>query len=77
MTRANGSFDFLRRECVVGTAFNVDRTYLEGQFEVSDPVTLDYKQVSQDTLCLRTCALTFSGKIIGGGGRSSSATLNG
>lgn len=42
MMSANGSFDFLRRECVVGTAFRVDRTYLAEQFASGDGVTLDY-----------------------------------
>lgn len=41
MTRAKGSFDFLRRECVVGTALRVDRTYLGGQLASSDGVQLD------------------------------------
>jgi hypothetical protein len=41
MTRANGSFDFLRRECVVGTALRVDRTYFGGQFASREGVTLD------------------------------------
>lgn len=42
ITRANGSFDFLSRECVVGTALRVDRMYLGGQLAVGDWVTLDY-----------------------------------
>jgi hypothetical protein len=41
MTRANGSFDFLRSECVVGMAFRVERTYFGGQFASGDGVTLD------------------------------------
>jgi hypothetical protein len=41
MTRANGSFDFLSSECVVGMAFRVDRTYFGGQFASEDGVTLD------------------------------------
>jgi hypothetical protein len=41
MTRANGSFDFLRSEWVVGTALSVDRTYFGGQLAVGDGVTLD------------------------------------
>lgn len=41
MTRANGSFDFLSSECVVGIAFRVARTYLGGQFASRDGVTLD------------------------------------
>lgn len=31
MTSAKGSLDFFRSECVVGTAFNVERTYFGGQ----------------------------------------------
>lgn len=42
MTRANGSFDFFRSELVVGTAFNVDRTYLGGQLASGEGVTLAY-----------------------------------
>lgn len=42
MTRAKGSFDFLRRECVVGTALRVERTYLGRQFAFGEGVTLDY-----------------------------------
>lgn len=41
MTSANGNLDFLSRECVVGTAFRVDRTYFGGQFAVGEGVTLD------------------------------------
>lgn len=41
MTRANGSFDFFKSECVVGTALSVDRTYLGGQLASGDGVTLD------------------------------------
>ena len=40
MTSAKGSFDFLRRECVVGTAFRVDRMYFAGQLEAEDGVAL-------------------------------------
>ena len=40
MTKANGNFDFLSKECVVGTAFKVDRTYFGGQFAYGDGVTL-------------------------------------
>ncbi len=40
MTRAKGSFDFFRRECVVGTALRVDRTYFGGQFAYGEGVTL-------------------------------------
>lgn len=41
MTRAKGSFDFLRSELVEGMAFNVERTYLGGQFALGEGVTLD------------------------------------
>ncbi len=41
MTKANGSLDFLRRECEVGTALSVDRIYLGGQFASGEAVTLD------------------------------------
>ncbi len=40
MTSANGSFDFLRREFVVGTALRVERTYFGGQFAFGEGVTL-------------------------------------
>lgn len=46
MTRAKGSFDFLRRECVVGTALRVDRIYLGGQLASSEGVQLDFSLVS-------------------------------
>ena len=42
MTNAKGSFDFFKREYVVGTALRVDRTYLGGQFAWGEGVTLDY-----------------------------------
>lgn len=42
MTRAKGSFDFLSRECVVGTALKVDRMYLGGQLASSEGVQLDF-----------------------------------
>jgi hypothetical protein len=42
--RANGNFDFLSSECVVGMAFRVDRTYFGGQFASEDGVTLDYNE---------------------------------
>jgi hypothetical protein len=45
MTRANGSFDFLRRECVVGIALRVERTYFGGQFASGEGVTLDLRLV--------------------------------
>lgn len=57
ITSANGRRDFLRRECVVGTQFNVERTYFGGQFACGEGVTL-----------------VFGGRLIGGGGRSSSCT---
>ena len=40
MTSANGKRDFLRREWVVGTAFNVDRIYFGGQFALGEGVIL-------------------------------------
>ena len=40
MTRANGSFDFLSKEWVVGMALRVDRTYFGGQFASGEGVTL-------------------------------------
>lgn len=46
MIKANGSFDFLRREWVVGTALSVDRTYLGGQFASGEGVTLDYNELA-------------------------------
>ncbi len=42
MTRAKGRRDFFRRECVVGTAFKVDRTCFGGQLACGDGVTLDF-----------------------------------
>jgi hypothetical protein len=46
MTSANGSFDFLSNEFVVGTAFRVDRTYFGEQFASGDGVTLDFGKPS-------------------------------
>ena len=43
---ANGSFDFLRREWVVGTAFKVDRTYFGEQFASGEGVALDWIDIS-------------------------------
>ncbi len=40
MTKAKGNRDFLRRECVVGTAFSVERTYFGAQLASGDGVTL-------------------------------------
>ena len=40
MTSANGNLDFFKSECVVGTAFSVDRTYFGGQLASGDGVTL-------------------------------------
>ena len=53
MTRAKGSFDFLRRPFVVGIALRVDRTYLGGQLASGDGVTLDLIRISicQDECC--------------------------
>ena len=42
MTSAKGNFDFLSRLFVIGTAFNVERTYLGGQLASGDGVALDY-----------------------------------
>jgi hypothetical protein len=42
MTSAKGRRDFLSKEWVVGTAFNVDRTYLGGQLASREGVTLVY-----------------------------------
>ena len=41
---AKGSFDFLSREWVVGTAFKVDRIYFGGQLACGEGVTLDYTE---------------------------------
>lgn len=41
MTKANGNRDFFSSEYVVGTALRVDRTYLGGQLELGEGVTLD------------------------------------
>jgi hypothetical protein len=41
MISANGNLDFLTRECVVGTALSVERTYFAGQFASAEGVTLD------------------------------------
>jgi hypothetical protein len=77
MTRANGSFDFLSNECVVGMAFSVDRTYLGGQFASGDGVTLDCNIEINTSLSDVYHTLTFGGKMMGGGGSSNSATLKG
>ena len=50
MTRAKGSFDFFNRECVVGTAFRVDRTYLGGQFASGEGVTLDWISLAPEAI---------------------------
>lgn len=42
MTSASGSLLFLSKECVVGMALRVDRTYLGAQFASGEGVTLDY-----------------------------------
>ena len=39
---ANGIFDFLRSEAVVGIALRVDRTYFGGQLAKGEGVTDDY-----------------------------------
>jgi hypothetical protein len=85
MTKAKGSFDFLRSECVVGTAFNVERTYFGGQLASGEGVTLDCQQGLATELEMTDNyltdggkdVLTFGGRMIGGGGRSSSETLKG
>ena len=41
MTRAKGNLDFLSSECVVGTAFKVERTYFGEQLASGEGVTLD------------------------------------
>ena len=46
MTSAKGSFDFLRSECVVGTALRVERTYFGGQLASGEGVTLDFKMLA-------------------------------
>ena len=46
MTNANGSFDFLSRECVCGMQFNVLRTYLGGQFANGEGVAEVCKTVN-------------------------------
>lgn len=76
MMSAKGSFDFFNKECVVGTAFSVDRTYFAGQLAAEDGVALAYETVSH-TLQGVSHLLTLGGSTIGGGGKSSSATLNG
>ena len=69
MTSANGSFDFFNRECVVGTAFKVDRTYLGGQLASGEGVTLvcanQYGYLYTRMIPLK---LTFAGNMAGGGG---------
>ena len=42
ITSANGSFDFFKSECVVGTALRVERTYFGGQLADGERVTLDF-----------------------------------
>ena len=44
MMSAKGSLLFFSSECVVGTAFNVDRTYLGAQFASGEGVTLVYNE---------------------------------
>ena len=45
MTSAKGSLLFLSNEWVVGTAFNVDRTYFGAQLASGEGVTLDWKHI--------------------------------
>jgi len=77
MTRAKGSFDFFKSELVVGTALSVERTYFAEQFESGEGVTLDYGSLAAALYQFYEAQLTFGGRIIGGGGSSSSATLKG
>ena len=42
MTSAKGNLDFFSNECVVGTAFSVERTYFGEQLASGEGVTLDY-----------------------------------
>jgi hypothetical protein len=77
MTRAKGSFDFFKSELVVGTALSVERTYFGGQFESGEGVTLDYSSLAEAPCPFYEAQLTFGGRMIGGGGSSSSATLKG
>lgn len=42
ITSANGSFDFFKSECVVGTVFKVERMNLGGQLASGEGVTEDY-----------------------------------
>jgi hypothetical protein len=76
MTSAKGSFDFLRSECVVGTALRVERTYFGGQLASGEGVTLDFGTLAE-FLSPKLKELTLGGKMMGGGGSSSSATLKG
>jgi hypothetical protein len=68
MTRANGSFDFLSSECVVGTAFKVDRTYLGGQFASGEGVTLVCRSQLRFLETELSSTLTFGGRMASGGG---------
>jgi hypothetical protein len=47
MTSANGSFDFLRSEPVVGTALRVERTNFGGQLASGEGVTLDFEILAE------------------------------
>lgn len=87
MMRANGSLDFLSNELDVGTALMVERMYREEQLESFEAVTLVYKETQlilahviahgiSDEI-RRDVKLTLGGRMIGGGGRSSSVTLKG
>ena len=40
--KANGNLDFFSKECCVGTALRVERTYLGGQLACGEGVTLDF-----------------------------------
>lgn len=77
MISAKGSFDFLSRLCVVGTALIVERIYWGGQFAAGEGVREACRvyQLYGDTIVEGD--QTLGGKTISGGGNSSSATLNG
>jgi hypothetical protein len=84
MMRANGSLDFLSNELDVGTALMVERMYREEQLESGEAVTLVYKENAAHISTRhrawhigRDVNLTLGGRMIGGGGRSSSVTLKG
>ena len=77
MTSAKGSLDFFKRLYVVGTVLRVERIYFGGQFASGDGVTLDYTDQPKLRVGCECQRLTFGGRMIRGGGRSSSETLSG